>query len=152
MRFIFLLLAMAVLSACDQHSAAELEVRDVVLYAPVTTGTPAVAYFVVRNNSSLPIQVHRVDSQLFARAEFHATVVSDGLSRMQSVDELHIDTGAEVRLQPGGVHLMLMRAHNPVTAADRDTLTIYYGENKFMTIETPVSDRLAVPAALQDSP
>ena len=151
MRFAFLLLATAVLSACNQHSAAELDVRDVVLYAPVTAGTPAVAYFVVRNNSSLPIRVHRVDSRLFARAEFHATVVSEGLSRMQSVDELHIDAGAEVRLQPGGMHLMLMRAHTPVTAADRDTLTIYYGENHSMTIETPVSDRLAEPAGLSHS-
>lgn len=48
-------------------------------------------------------------SDEFADVSLHRTVEEEGVSRMKSVPELNLAAGAELVLEPGGYHLMLMK-------------------------------------------
>jgi hypothetical protein len=66
-------------------------------------------YVVVRNPCAAPVVVSGVESKDFADAMIHRTVVEGGVSRMRAAGRLVVAPGAELRFEPGGLHLMLMR-------------------------------------------
>ena len=66
-------------------------------------------YVTVRNPCSTPVVVSGVESKDFADAMIHRTVVEGGVSRMRAAGRLAIAPGAQLRFEPGGVHLMVMR-------------------------------------------
>ena len=47
-------------------------------------------------------------SPQFRDVSLHRTVMVDGVSRMRSAGEQTVPAGAVLRLEPGGLHLMLM--------------------------------------------
>lgn len=57
-------------------------------------------------------------SDAFGSVELHETTVVDGVSRMRAVDELPVAAGGHAVLEPGGLHLMLMRPVAPLAAGD----------------------------------
>lgn len=73
----------------------------------------------VENPCAHPITVVRVSSPAFADASLHETRVVDGVSRMRHLPELRIAPGSAAVLNPGGLHLMLMRPHAPLKAGSK---------------------------------
>lgn len=66
-------------------------------------------YATLRNPGTQSVRVTAAASPSFAEVSIHATTVVDGVSRMRALDAIDIAPGAEVRLEPGGRHLMLMQ-------------------------------------------
>ena len=142
-----LLFSLAALGACTQEKSGELRVTDALAYAPITENAPGVAYFTLSNDSDSDMRIHAINSRLFARAEMHETRIANGQSSMRAVTDLQIGAGKTIQLQPGGLHLMLMQAHLPVSAGELDTLTIEYNTNRTVVVEVTLQDRLATPAS-----
>ncbi len=61
------------------------------------------------NTSRQTVEIVGMQSDAFARIEIHQTVVEDSISRMRPVTGLALPDGQSVQLEPGGLHLMLMR-------------------------------------------
>lgn len=73
----------------------------------------------IRNDCAEPATVVAASSPAFASVELHRTQVVDGVSRMRHVPELRIAPGEAAVLEPGGLHLMLMRPHAPLEAGGK---------------------------------
>lgn len=72
------------------------------------------------NDGTGDLVISHWSSDDFADVSLHRTVDENGVSRMKSVPELTLQTGAELVLEPGGYHLMLMK---PVRS-DLETVTV----------------------------
>lgn len=68
------------------------------------------AYMEIENRSTRDRQAIAIQCEAFEHAEFHRSVEQDGIARMQHLDRLEINAGSELKLAPGGYHVML---HNP---------------------------------------
>lgn len=92
-------------------SAASAEVRvDAAWVRAAPPGTPMLAgYAVLHNTGDAPVRVIGASSEAFGMVEIHRTVEIDGVSRMRPAGALEIAPGGNVTLEPGGLHLMLMR-------------------------------------------
>jgi hypothetical protein len=72
-------------------------------------GTPVgAAYFSLRNETSVTIVLVGADTAVAERAEFHETMMHDGLMTMHHHEEFVLEPGAMLEFVPGGNHVMLM--------------------------------------------
>lgn len=75
-------------------------------------------YLVLRNPCAAPVVVVDVESMDFGMPMIHRTVEEGGMSRMREAGRLELPPGGELRFEPGGLHLMLMRPLRPLAEGD----------------------------------
>lgn len=139
-----LLFAVVLASGCQPESAAPLVASDVRVYLPLPGSNATVAYFTLENTTDSPVSIESISSPQFAMVGVHETTVTDGVSRMQEINNLTIAPQVAVGFEEGGLHLMLM---NPLTALDDDstvTLEFRYDRDGLLVIQTTARARLAV--------
>ena len=102
-------------------------------------GAPVLAgYMTLRNPGPRPVAVTGAASPDFERVEVHRTVVRDGVARMEPVPRLEVAPGEAVRLEPGGMHLMLIGPRRDLRPGDRVRLTLRLGDGTEQALELPV--------------
>lgn len=109
--------ALGPLSACASECSPTVRegwVRLPPMAMPMTAG-----FGRIENRCPAPVTIVGVSSPAFAETSLHETRIVDGVSRMRAVAELQVDPGQSVVLEPGGLHLMLMRPHAPLQAGSR---------------------------------
>jgi copper(I)-binding protein len=75
------------------------------------------------NDCGAPAEVVAASSQAFGDVSLHETTQVEGVSRMRGVDALALPVGSKVELRPGGLHLMLMQATQPLREGERLPIT-----------------------------
>ncbi|KFN50350.1 copper chaperone PCu(A)C [Arenimonas composti] len=75
-------------------------------------------YGVLRNRCATAVTVTGIESLDFAMPMIHRTELVDGVSRMRDAGELRVPAGGELRFEPGGLHLMLMRPERPLAEGE----------------------------------
>jgi copper(I)-binding protein len=75
--------------------------------------------------------------------EIHAHVADRGMSRMVRVAELALPAGEAVRLEPGGLHLMLLDLAGPLAAGTTVPMTLRFESAGTVELEIPVVDARA---------
>lgn len=105
--------ATAVLSLSLLASVAQAETRVEVRDAWIRQAPPGAmmlaAYAELANIGDQPVRIDRASSAAFGFVEIHRTIEEDGMSRMRPAGTLEIAPGASIKLEPGGLHLMLMQ-------------------------------------------
>ncbi len=130
-----LLLALA---ACETESLPPLVAADVIVTEPVPGHRMSAAYLSLSNNSRNAIRINRVSSPNFGAVELHESSVEDGVAKMRPVEELVIAPNSKVALQPGGLHLMLMR---PNADIDEVSLNFYQDTTLLLSVDTKITRR-----------
>tara|TARA_Y100000996_G_scaffold86030_1_gene59891 strand:- start:1187 stop:1453 length:267 start_codon:yes stop_codon:yes gene_type:complete len=65
-------------------------------------------------------------SNAFDQIEIHSSFIEDGISSMRKIDSLRIPENSEVKLDPGGYHLMMMSPKKEIKEGNLVELIIYY--------------------------
>jgi hypothetical protein len=94
------------------------------------------AYMALTNNSNEEVRITRVTSPQFGAVELHETSIENDVARMRAVDELIIRPGETVRLERGGMHLMLMRQAGDI---DTVTLNLHSGDAILLSVSASLS-------------
>ncbi len=68
----------------------------------------------------------------------HETTLVDGVSRMREVERLPIAAGKTAELKPGGLHLMLMGALQPLQEGQRVPVTFVLADGSEVPAELVV--------------
>jgi copper(I)-binding protein len=113
MRFLLLPL----LFASGLAGAGELRVRDAWIRTG-PPGAPLAGYATFDNPGPGTLRVVAAESPAFERVELHEMRMAEGLMRMRKLDGLDVPAGASVAFAPGGDHLMLHGAKQPLAAGD----------------------------------
>jgi copper(I)-binding protein len=104
-------------------SAKPLAVQDAWVRA-IPGADIAAAYMTLRNAGPAAITVTGVQSPIAGHAMIHETKVEAGQSKMRAHEQLVVAPGATVKLQPGGLHVMLHDLKQPLTAGAKVPLVI----------------------------
>jgi copper(I)-binding protein len=75
--------------------------------------------------------------------EIHTHVEEGGLSRMERLPELALPEGVGVRLEPGGLHLMLIDLAGPLVAGESLELRLDFAAAGRIDLVVPVLDARA---------
>ena len=124
MKFVEALLAGSTLLACAAVAQqAPLVAQNA--WVRATPGTDvAAAYLTLRNVSTRPVTVTDIESPFAGHAMIHETTTQGGQSRMRPHEQLVVAPGATVKLQPGGLHVMLHELKQPLTVGQSVPLVI----------------------------
>lgn len=116
--------------------AGELSVSDAFSRATPGAG-PGVAYFTI-HGGDVGDRLVGVTSPRSAKVELHTMSMDGDVMRMREVDAIEVPAGAEVKLAPGGLHLMLTGLAAPLKTGESVALTLRFEHAGDRTIEVPV--------------
>ena len=123
---ILAILAFAGGAAAHGYKLGDLEIGHP--YSRATAGKTGVGYLSVTNNGGAPDRLLRatVGTGVADRAELHMTIRDGDVMRMRPVGAVDIAPGQTVRLEPGGLHVMLAGLKAPLKAGDKVPLTLVF--------------------------
>lgn len=98
---------------------------------------PAAAYFSVANAGGADRLV-AASSPAFGRVELHTHLHQDGVMKMMKVEAIDVPAEGEAALAPGGDHVMLFDAVEPLKIGDSFPLTLTFEKAGDVEIMVPV--------------
>ncbi len=114
MKTSLLLLATSLVSCSPTHNrTANIEVADA-WARPAVPGRKTTAAYLTISNHGRGDDVMIGTSSSNGRAELHSVSTAGGVMRMRRLDRLAVPAGANVKLEPGGTHLMLTELREPL--------------------------------------
>jgi copper(I)-binding protein len=97
-----------------------------------------VGYFVMTNHGKSPDELVSASTPAAENVEFHESTLVDGMHRMRPRAGIPLAAGATVKLEPGGLHLMLVGLKVPLAAGTRIPLTLEFRQAGTITIELAI--------------
>lgn len=92
----------------------ELQIAAPRMRAPVPGMDKTVAYVNLQNRGQVPVVITSANSESVRAIEFHITREEAGMMRMRRMAQIEVAPGETVRLEPGGLHLMLFGVKQPL--------------------------------------
>jgi copper(I)-binding protein len=121
-------------------AAEPLTVADAWVRATPPGATTAAAYLTLTNSGAAADRLLGATTSAARAVEIHTHVVDGGLHRMVRVAELTLPAGEAVRLEPGGLHLMLVDLAAPLAAGTTVALSLRFASAATLELEVPVVD------------
>lgn len=107
--------------------------------ASIGTDRPSAAYMTIRNSGEYTEVLTGLRSDLATRPEIHLTSTDDqGVSSMLPTGAIVIAPGEALVLEPGGLHVMLMRLSRPMVEGETFFLTLEFADDVEATVEVPI--------------
>ena len=97
--------------------------------------TALAAYATVKNPCASAIVIAGVSGPDFGMSMIHETRVVKGVSQMRDVESMPIPAMGEVRLAPGGSHIMLMQARRKFKEGDKVRLLFRLADGRVFPAE-----------------
>lgn len=136
------LLALGLLPWATLHAGEAAHIHASQAWIRVLPGDlPAGAYVVLENHGDQPAALRGARSDRYASIMLHKSSAEGGMSRMAMVDSLVIPAHGKAALSPGGYHLMLGQASQPVKVGDTVKLTLQFADGS--TLDTDFAARPA---------
>ncbi len=89
--------------------AVQVEISNMTVREPLPGKTLSAGYFTIKNTGTTSAALVAVSSPLFGAVELHTHQMVDGMMQMTEIEQIVVEPGQQVHLQPGGLHLMLFR-------------------------------------------
>jgi len=149
-RFLALLLAglFALPAAALQYELGTLTIGHP-WSRPTAPGMPmGVAYLTITNNGKVSDALIAASTPAAARVEFHQTSITDGMARMRPLQEIVIAPGHSVKIEPGGIHLMLVDLKSALVTGKPIPLTLEFRVAGRITVELSIEAQDGAPPKL----
>lgn len=106
---------------------------------PASEGRMSAAYFLITNFENEADTLLSVESDIAELVELHESYETDsGMMGMREVTNLEIPAQSTIRLQQGGLHIMLIQVTRALADGDTFELTLNFAGSEPQTIEIPV--------------
>jgi periplasmic copper chaperone A len=92
----------------------------------------------IENRCDAAASIVAASSTGFGSVELHRSRTVEGVSRMRAVPRLELAPRGEVRLSPGGLHLMLMHPRAPLRVGERVKVTFELADGRAVHAELDV--------------
>jgi copper(I)-binding protein len=89
-------------------------------------------------------QLVKAESPAASVVEIHSMTMTDGVMEMRMLHSLPLPAGKVVKLEPGGLHLMLFDLKAPLRAGQEITVQLHVsraGKKELVTVAVPVRPR-----------
>jgi len=136
-----IMLAFPMVHANAQQATAD---GDLVIERAWTRATDAdnrsaAMYFTLRNIGQKTVDVIGVRTDRASIEVLHKTTVdSGGAARMSAAPELKVAPGETLKLEPGGMHVMLIDVEAPLIEGDTLPLRLKFYDGDDITVDVPI--------------
>lgn len=113
------------------HSSAQQQHANIQVISPWSRELPptapvGAAFMTIENHSDQADRLISADSSIADITELHAHIHEGDVMRMVKVDAIDIPAQAQVTLEPGGYHIMLIDLKKPLVAGEQLPLTLEF--------------------------
>jgi hypothetical protein len=123
---------------------APIEIDTPWARATIGTARPGAAYVTFRNTGDQLDELVDISTPAAAHSEVHEMEEEEGgVMKMRSTGPLKIPPGEEVRLEPGGMHIMLMQLRQPLKEGESIPITFTFGEAGEITVNAAIASLAA---------
>ncbi|MFL2840901.1 MAG: copper chaperone PCu(A)C [Pseudohongiellaceae bacterium] len=119
---------------------AQLNVRIDNVYSremPPTASNIAV-YMTIRNFGSHGVSLESISSEIAESAMIHHSKIENGMMVMEHLSELYIPSLENVRLEPGGLHIMLADLRSPLRAGDLVWINLSFSNGVVLRVDVQI--------------
>ncbi|HET9861882.1 MAG TPA: copper chaperone PCu(A)C [Steroidobacteraceae bacterium] len=132
-----------VLACALPVAAHRYELGPLLIEHPWTRPAPpamsmGVAYLTITNHGADEERLVGASTPAAESVQFHKTTIVDGMARMRPMSEVVIPPGATVRIEPGGIHLMLVMLKTGIEAGSKVPLTLEFLHAGKITVQLAV--------------
>lgn len=139
-----LMIAMALLAlvafADKPNAAKSVNVKDAWIAPPVGKRTTT-AGFLTLTSKGADTALVAASSPDVKRLELHTMTESGGMMSMKMVERIDLPRNREVRLHPGGLHLMLIGLTRTIRDGDSVKVTLRFADGSTRDLNVPVRKR-----------
>ena len=132
-----LLLTSALLVA-SHLALADINVESAYVRAVPPGQMNSAAFMQLKNDSSEDISLVAAKSQVAENVELHTHTQDNGVMRMRQISEISLPAGEAIKLQPGGMHIMLIGLTQNLTAGENISLLLEFSDGSQQALEVPV--------------
>lgn len=122
------LLLLSLLLIPATHAADTVAVTDAWVRLPPPGAQIAAAYLTL--SSKQTISMSSVTSPLAEAVEIHTMSMHNGMMKMRQLPALKIEANKPVKLEPGGLHLMLINPKPALKEGDTVPLELHFKQGK----------------------
>ncbi|WP_455208464.1 copper chaperone PCu(A)C [Kaarinaea lacus] len=120
------------------HADGGIVVKDAWVREAPPSATVLAAYMTIENHTDKDKVLTSVTSSVFNKIEMHKTVNKDGMASMEQQKELTIAAESEVKLEPGGFHLMLFNPAKQLKVGDDISFTLKFASGSTSIVNATV--------------
>jgi copper(I)-binding protein len=120
------------------QAAGGIQVTEAWARATGKTARSAVAYLSVENTGDTGDKLVAASTPAAGSVSLHTHIKEGDVMRMRAVQTIEVGPRSKVRLQPGGLHLMLTKLKGPLTEGSHFPLTLRFEKAGEVTVEVAV--------------
>ena len=106
--------------------------------ASILADRPGAAYMAITNNGDTLTTITSVKSEIAGKTEIHKSETKNGIATMTPSGAIDINPKEAVVLEPGGLHIMLMKLSEKLNEGDRFSITLVFDQTTEVRVEVPV--------------
>jgi copper(I)-binding protein len=123
--------------------AADYRAGGMVVAQPWSRPTPpvatvGVAYFSMTNVGGKADSLIAISSPIARKVEIHESRTVQGMVKMRAVPSVECPPGATVKIEPGGLHVMLVDLSRPLAAGTQFPLSLRFRDAGVLTVQVRV--------------
>lgn len=115
-----------------------LHIVDPYVRAVPASQEQTAAYMLLRNSGAKTVTLVQAASPAARAVELHTVVDEGGVKKMRPVAKIDVPAGGETRLQPGGLHIMLIGLKRPLAEGSNVALTLTFADGSRRELTAPV--------------
>ncbi len=119
--------------------AAQVDITNATVREPLPGKSLSAGYFSLHNKGTAQIALVSVSSSNFGAVELHTHQMVDGMMQMTQVDQMVVEPGQQVHLQPGGLHLMLFRPVQKISLGQQVQLRLHWSDGTSQEVQASVT-------------
>ena len=106
--------------------------------ATAKTARTGAAYLMLENPGGASDKLVAASSPAADKVELHTHIKDGDIMRMREVEYIEVGPQSMVRLQPGGLHIMLVGLKGPLTKGESFPLTLVFEKAGEVTVDVPI--------------
>jgi len=118
--------------------AEEFIISDEYVRATPPHSKNSAAFLTIENNTDKDIKLVAASTSISDRAELHSHTKVDGMMQMREVEDILIKANSEMKLQPGGFHVMFLGLKNDLIEGETAQFTLYFDNGDEVKIDAPI--------------
>ena len=103
-----------------------------------THGQNGAAFLSLTNNSAKHVKLMGATADICGHIELHTHLKDGNIYRMRSIPYIMINPGSTVSLEPGGLHIMLMKLKKPLIEGETVEMTLLFEDEEKQIVSVPV--------------
>jgi hypothetical protein len=120
------------------NAADNLQVQDIYVRAVPPGQSNSAAFLSLTNADQTDHALVAAESSISKVAELHTHLKEEGMMKMRRVERIDLPPGETVKLQPGGLHVMLIGLTKQLSPGEDVDITLVFEDGSRTALTAPV--------------